>query len=113
MRRPPCWARRPIPAVPDRTLAAELRIAASDLLERLPGAAVGCGVDGLPLFPDPEGQLRGVEVIGAAVYGSRACRPRTPGRPRARPRWGAARLRAPSWRGRYGAGHPDESQDVE
>src|SRR5262245_56689356 len=58
-------------AVADRTLETELRVAASDLLERPPGAAVGRAANGLPLLPAIDGQLRGVEVIGATLHGAR------------------------------------------
>src|SRR5499433_1402479 len=71
MGRRPRQARGAASAVADRTLETELRVAASDLLERPPGAAVGRGVDGLPLLPDTEGQLRRVEVIGATIHGAR------------------------------------------
>src|SRR4030095_5825818 len=67
----PRQARGAASAVADRTLETELCVAASDLLGSLPGAGVGRGVDGLPLLPDTEGQLRRVEVIGAAIHGAR------------------------------------------
>src|SRR2546427_10203836 len=114
MRRRPCRARGAISAVPDRTLEAQLRVPTADLLERLPGAAVGRGVDALPLLSDPERQLRGVKMIGAAVHGARGRAVLELHVDHVRVLGGALRVSAPGHRAdATEQATADESQDVE